>query len=76
MERAYYASLEESGYDINDIFYWEQRIGMWGAAMHNEMDAAVLSLTGYNSRRLYALALGLPREQRLSKDLLRNLTHR
>lgn len=51
-------------------------MGMWGAAMHNEMDAAVLSLTGYNSRRLYALALGLPREQRLSKDLLRNLTHR
>jgi hypothetical protein len=22
------------GYDINDLFYWEHRMGTWGAAMH------------------------------------------
>lgn len=75
-KRGNYADIEKYGFDISDIFYWEQRMGMWGAAMHNEMDAALFSLTGFNSRRLFETAYGLSNEDRLSKDLLLKLTRR
>ena len=42
MERANYGEeLIRCGFDLNDIFYWEHRMGMWGSAVHNEMDPAV-----------------------------------
>ena len=63
-------------YDPNDIFYWEHRMGMWGSAMLNEMDAAVLSLVGFNSRALYAGAFGLEPEQRFTKSLLLDIAAR
>lgn len=76
-ERANYSTaFSDLGYDVNDVFYWEQRMGMWGSAMHNEMDAALQSMTAYNSRWLYESAFGLPDEVRLTKTLLRELTRR
>ena len=77
VERAHYDSaLAGSGYEISDIFYWEHRMGMWGSAMHNEMDAAMWSVTGYNSRPLYECAFGLERGRRLQKSLLADATAR
>lgn len=62
--------VEQLNLDVNDVFYWEHRMGMWGANMHNEMDPALLSMTGYNSREIFETAFGLPRDRRLTKQLL------
>jgi hypothetical protein len=69
-ESAGYEALESSSYDPNDIFYWEQRMGAWGTAMLNEMDPAVYSLVGLNSRKLFQTAFGVPSKDRLTKELL------
>jgi hypothetical protein len=77
IERAHYdAVVAGSGYELADIFYWEHRMGMWGSAMHNEMDAAMWSLTGYNSRPLYECAFGLQRGRSLQRSLLADATAR
>ncbi len=56
-------------FDPNDIFYWEHRMGNWGATMLSEMDAAVHSIVGLNSRRLYECAFGLSKSDRLTKKI-------
>jgi hypothetical protein len=77
IERAHYdAALVGSGYAISDIFYWEHRMGMWGSVMHNEMDPAMWSVTGFNSRPLFECAFGLERGRRLQKSLLVEATAR
>lgn len=76
MERAEYARLEGLGYDLRDIFYWEHRMGMWGAAMLNEMDPAVYSLVGLNGREIYETAFGLPDRERLDKALIERVVSR
>ena len=68
--RGNYEGIEAFGYDPNDLFYWEHRMGMWGAMCHNEMDVAIRSLVCFNDRHLYATALGLEPEIRLTKQLL------
>jgi hypothetical protein len=62
--------LTRFGFDLSDLFYWEHRMGMWGSAKHNEMDPAVLSIAGFNSRPMYEAAFGLGSEERLTKELL------
>lgn len=76
MERAGYEGLEDFGYDMNDLYYWESRMGVWGASMHNAMDAAMLSMSGFNNRRLFEGAFGLAPEERLTNRLLLDLTQR
>jgi len=61
------------GFNPNDVFYWEHRMGVWGACMHNEMDAAVYNMTGINSRPLFEVSYGLPDEERLTKHLLNRI---
>jgi hypothetical protein len=65
----YDETLAASGYDVNDLFYWEGRMGTWAAAMNNEMDPAMFGMTGLNDRVMYDLAFGLPPTQRLRKSL-------
>ena len=77
MTRANYDErLSRSGFDLSDVFYWEHRMGMWGAAMHNEMDAAMFAMTGFNSRRMYETAFGLQPEERLTKEVLLRVVRR
>jgi asparagine synthetase B (glutamine-hydrolysing) len=88
MVRANYDErLVNSGFDLNDIFYWEHRMGMWSAAQHNELDPATPSLSGFNSRRVYEAAFGMNPQQRgwdprraygtrLHKELLREVIRR
>lgn len=80
-ERARYDdAVARLGYDVNDFFYWEHRMGTWGAAMHNELDPAMESMTGLNDRGMFDLAARLPDEVRLTKslfvDLVRSLEPR
>jgi asparagine synthetase B (glutamine-hydrolysing) len=73
MQRSNYAAA--AGHvDPGDLVYWEQRMSMWAANLHNETDPAMPSHTGINSRRLYAAAWGLPGPQRFGKTLLRTVT--
>ena len=64
------------GYEPSDLFYWEHRMGMWGACMLNEMDPAMPSLVGFGPRRLYAAAFGLPDTERFGKELQARLLER
>jgi hypothetical protein len=75
-ERAGHKSVEGLGYDPSDIFYWEHRMGMWGSAMLNEMDPAVYSMVGLNSRTLFCAAFGLPESDRFTKKLLWRMVER
>lgn len=68
--RCGHAELAGLGYDPNDIFYLEHRMGMWSAAANNEVDAAMSCLVAYNGRRLFATAFGLPLSLRDDKRLL------
>jgi hypothetical protein len=77
MERANYDErLMGWGFDLNDVFYWEHRMGMWGAAMHNEMDPVMLSMTGFNSREVYEAGFGMDSGKRLTKTLLLEVIRR
>jgi hypothetical protein len=64
------------GYDPNDIFYWEHRMGMWGSSMLNELDPAMNNLVGLNSRALYETSFGLPDHERLTKELFMKIVSR
>ena len=64
------------GLDALDVFYWEQRMGVWGATMLCEMHPALRSMAGFNSRKMYEVAFGLPRDQRIGSELLLELTRR
>lgn len=50
------------GYDPAGMFYWEHRMGIWGASALSESDMAFRSLPGYNSRDLFGAFMGLPAE--------------
>lgn len=76
MRRAHYDALADKGYDPNDIFYWEHRLGMWSAGLNNEFDVAGRSLIAFNSRPLFEASLALPPEVRLTKQLFLTATRR
>ncbi|MBN8994596.1 MAG: hypothetical protein J0H94_05190 [Rhizobiales bacterium] len=75
-ERANYRELERMGFALNDLFYWEHRMGTWGATRLNELDPVMFSLPVINGRRAYEAAFGLPDEERLTKELLRRVVQR
>ncbi|WP_072888257.1 hypothetical protein [Ornithinibacillus halophilus] len=60
--------------DIRDLLYWEQRMGMWGANMLNEMDPAIYSIVGFNSRPLYEASFGLKSNKRLGSEIMLKIT--
>jgi|GEM_PF-4272273 len=64
------------GLDLRDAYYWEQRMGVWGSNMLNEMDPAIYSMAGLNSRPLYEAAFGLPEKERLGAEIMIKITER
>jgi asparagine synthetase B (glutamine-hydrolysing) len=77
IERANYDErLVRLGFDLDDLFYWEHRMGMWGSAKHNEMDPAALSISGFNDRSVYEIAFGMNPRERLTKELLLRVVRR
>ncbi|MFD2044486.1 hypothetical protein ACFSTA_08995 [Ornithinibacillus salinisoli] len=75
IERANYSN-EMFNIDVSDLFYWEQRMGMWGSNMLNEMDPAIYSVVGFNSRPLYETAFGLDEKERLGAEIMLKITAR
>lgn len=61
----------EHGYDINDIFYWEHRMGNWAAIMLDEIGSGPYCMAGINDRKLYEACLSLPSKVRLKKYFLK-----
>jgi hypothetical protein len=57
-------------YDLNDIFYWEHRMGVWGSIAMTESALAVHGIVGYNSRNLYNTFFGLEFDIRASREAL------
>ncbi len=47
------------GYDPNDLFYWEHRMGTWGSIALTESDVSIRGMSGYNSRNLYKAYMSL-----------------
>ena len=45
--------------NIYDIFYWEQRMGNWGAKSSAEQDIAIEETWPYNNRRLLTIMLSV-----------------
>lgn len=46
-------------YDLSGLFYWEHRMGVWGASALLESDMAFRSMPGYNSRDLFCNFMAL-----------------
>lgn len=59
--------------DVGDLFYWEHRMAIWAANLQNEYDVALKNLVGINSRRLFEVSYGLPKEIRFRRQLLTDL---
>ena len=53
------SSVETTGFDILDLFYWEQRIGNWQAMGQMEWDIAQEEFTPFNCRKLLTTLLAV-----------------
>lgn len=60
----------ESGLNIPDLFYWEQRMGNWGAMYQAEQDIAVEEFLPFNNRKLLMLLAKADEEYRSAPDYL------
>lgn len=66
------------GYEILDLFYWEQRMGRWQAQDQTERDIAQEVYTPYNCRSLLLALLGVDAihrrgGNRLYRDMIKKL---
>ena len=48
-------------------------MAIWAANLQNEYDVALKNLVGINSRRLFEVSYGLPKEIRFRRQLLTDL---
>jgi hypothetical protein len=57
-------------YDIalNDLFYWEQRLGQWGSLYPQEQDIAIDEFSPFNNRNLLLSVLRVPAKERASPN--------
>jgi len=56
------------GYEHADLFYWEVRMGAWGASVVSAFDFAHEVTIPFNNRKLVTLFLTLPRQLRKTDD--------
>jgi hypothetical protein len=68
MEKTSFNEESLHGYDPNDIFYWEHRMGTWGSIAMAEADVALPSMVAYNSRNLFQTFMRLPESVRASRN--------
>jgi hypothetical protein len=57
-------ACEESGLNIMELLYWEQKIGRWAAASFGEYDIVTETFTPYNNRLLNVILLGISERYR------------
>lgn len=58
----------DNGLSILDIFYWEQRMGIWGSWYPMEQDIAIEEFTPFNNRELIELFLTYRKYNSVSDD--------
>ena len=56
------------GFNLLDLFYWENRNGNWSAMSYSEYDIAFESLSPFNCRSLLETALGIDKKLRFPPD--------
>lgn len=61
---------QEFGYDILDLFYWEQRLGSWQAQSQLEWDIVQDAVTPYNNRELVDITLAVDKQYRCSPNYI------
>jgi hypothetical protein len=68
----------DNGYDLLDLFYWEQRMGRWQASAQLEWDIAQETVSPFNCRALISTWLGVDSAFRIppSSTLFLEMTHR
>ena len=54
------------GLRIEDIFYWEQRMGIWGGWYPMEQDIAIEEFSPFNSRELIEIFLSYRKYKKLN----------
>ncbi len=66
-----------SSINIFDLYYWEQRIGNWGAMDQAEKDIAIREFCPFNNRKLLMILLSVDRKYRTLPNfrLFRNIIH-
>ena len=60
----------DAGIPLLDLFYWEQRMGNWGALYPFEQDIAVEEISPFNNRSLLHALLQVPPERRKAPNYL------
>lgn len=50
---------QETGINLLDLFYWEQRMGNWGAQFPYEQDIAIEEISPFNNRSLLQILYSL-----------------
>jgi hypothetical protein len=60
----------DSGIPLLDLFYWEQRMGNWGALFPFEQDIAVEEISPFNNRSLLCALLRVPPPRRKAPHYL------
>ncbi|MBB3071652.1 hypothetical protein FHS14_004661 [Paenibacillus baekrokdamisoli] len=56
---------KRSKINIFDLFYWEMRMGNWGAMYAAEQDIAVEEFCPFNNRKLLTILLSVPEKYRI-----------
>lgn len=59
IDRAGWTQERLFNHSLSGLFYWEHRMGTWGASALLESDMAFRSIPGYNSRELFDIFAGL-----------------
>jgi len=71
------SAVDRNGWDLPDLLYWEQRMGIWGAQYPAEQDVAVDEFSPFNCAALLETMHAAPRRDRAApsypffRDLIR-----
>lgn len=69
----------DAGVNVLDLFYWEQRLGNWGAVRNSESLIAIEKVDPFDSHLLCEIFLGLDEKERINKsnilfkEMIRNM---
>lgn len=58
------SAAEQAGYNLLDLYCWEQRLGGWTARNQLEMDIVMDTFVPFNNRELLDLVLGVDQKHR------------
>lgn len=64
------------GYDAEEVYLWEHRVGTWSVCSINAMHSAVDCMFGFNSRVLAEIGMAMPPELRHTKKLFHEVIRR